>query len=1603
MPSHSECCNESRTLCENLSQKLKLKIPDLQVLESGDCCSFSVSGSRKFAYIYHRKVKTVVEVWCSGDIEDLLNQSYVEFRPGNTKVEMGWHKNFPGRFIIDDISKVENAVSLLHEISYKNVVNNTKTKVNIQIAKPNTNTPVDFLEPSTQIKPIITKMDDGQEKLRKLSPTDISQFVNLEQCERYLRLRLHEKSINKAFMQDYGVSSHSIPPLLTLSGGDFEKEVEENLSSQLRKVNFLSQSKSTGNRNETNNNEQLVSLARFLPIGKVLVLFQTRIELELSGWHIRGDVDLLRLERDKNGLLQLLIIDMKSSNSVKVEHRLQVAFYQLIITKLFENYAVKYSSINTGILYTGSEDLINKSTKEKIAVFEEQRVIANRLLGTTNSYLEIIKDQQAYLDSVYDLVTGPNSTAYRITQTPFNQLSYHLSYKCDGCSYNEFCMKWSAEKDDLSLIPYMSVRDKNALINIGITTVKEVSNLKEIKKSVSNKASIEQIDLIPTFGKEALAKRIASTWPVGIHIDEIIYRAKFYRSWKKDNIEAIDYIPSKSYGSLPYSDARKNPNLVKIYIDAQQDYLQGHIYLLGALVVCCDKGVELPDKRQHIVHITNKPPESLDHEKELFLKWISETLESVVKLAVLDEESQKRAPIHIIFFNKYEQRILLDGLARHFSSILGATPFYDFITQIAAFDSPIVSFLDEEIKELKNYPMVCQSLQAVAAYLKFDWNKGEPYREIFNERMFDFWAKLDNSNGSVWYTNRARFGSQIPLEFVYAAWNSLPSTSDKVSDPFAPYRQVTIEQIKGFQSRRLEAIEYITKDFPGNHLVEKQLFNLPDLAQFTSKARNLAMALDEFLTIERHIELADWKSLRNISPEKRVLIGETLLVRYCEEDQSPELAAKNRENERRQKLKEQYRAAYLETKPSAKQIRLSKEQREETEWSQARMQVRFRIETIGLDCDLEEVLSLTRLEEGSRLILFPRLTYNEKILEENRVEFTPTAKQLLYGSRADLISITVKRDSEGKAISAYLDLKLQTSPITLKRGYAFGATDKPLVDGKLYTLDSDPNNYYGYWCTEVTEALCNFELGKETAKNTLYDRLSKLSSNEVYWPEPAIEGQKQFLAGLDVLKTANALHDFEPSKRTYIGSCGSDPILLVQGPPGTGKSYSTAFAIFARLQGAMAAGMKFYVYISCKTHAATDVLLENILTVQNKLKALSTEHPAIFTKYIDRRLLEIPLFRLSPNTKQSSGIITLTKDFDKTEGENKNLDELAKHQWGILGVLPGAIRGMIKSGLNKGESLLGHYSCNCLVLDEASQMNLPEAMMAALALYPNGQLIVVGDHRQMPPIVHYDWDSEPHRTFQEYKTYESLFTTLLTLNLPVIKFEESFRLHTTMAEFLRQEIYLKDGINYHSRKKNLLPKFEHKDNFVMAVLSPEHPIVVVLHEEAESQTRNLFEQELIAPILTALADKDLYALDAIEGLGVVVPHRMQRLAIKNAFPFLQSLKDNNSEETLSAVDTVERFQGGERQVILVSVTESDREYVLASSKFLLDPRRLNVAMSRAKEKMILVASRSVFSLFNTDEETFANLQIWKNLLRRYCTKELWHGEKLGKKVCVWGV
>jgi hypothetical protein len=1417
----------------------------------------------------------------------------------------------------------------------------------------------------------------------RVSPTDISQFVRLEQCERFLRFRLAERD-GQRFMDAYDAVPQRITPLLTLSGREFEKAIEEEVGSRFRFVHYADKEAEAGNRPE--NNREVADEARRLRPGEAVVLFQPRLQVELDGWLIRGDADLLRLERHADDSLAALIADMKSTTSVKVEHRLQVAFYHLMLEQLLKDAGVACQKIGTAVLFRGPADAAPEDEQ-----WRPLREAAREWFGLEKTLLEVVDDPNAYLQAVRDLVTGPDSVARRVAGTPFEAIPFSLSYKCDGCLYNEYCMKWCAEHEDLSLLPYLSGVEKEALCRAGLRTIKDLATLKEFAPSPDGNSR----DLVSAPGKEALVRQLAATWPVGPRLDELVHRARsFRRSVRKDALAALGYVPGKGTSSLPAVAADLNPNLVWVYVDAQHDYLNDRIYLLGALVVACQDGAPDPARRRAVVRITDGPPEREGQERDLLVRWVREVLRAVVELAAPGERRGDRntAPVHVVFFNRYEQRLLLEALARNFPPLLEATPpLYDFLTQLAAFDTPVATFLDEEVREFKNFPMTCQSLQSLATYLRFDWNRPGKFRDLFKARLFDYVGKLDIDGVSEWYTRRSRFNSQVPLEYAYAAWGQLSPPGKGKADEFADFRGVTSELLKAFQERRLEAIEHVAKSFPGNPLTRKTPFVLPDLARFEDKARDLARALHEFVTIERHVELGEWKRVRHAPPERRVLMGETLLVRYHDEDQEPEVAEALREYRRRQQLRKGYESAFREAHPD-EPVQLTKEQKADCRWSwgEEGLTVRLRLEAEGLDCGLHEALGLSNLRPGESLVLSPRWTQDERLPEAERKDFTPTPKQILYATRCDLGRIVAtERDGDGRITAGYVEATLRQSfGNEAFRPFVFGAIDRPLEDGKVYALDPCPDDWYGYWGRVVVEGLGRGE------PNTLYDRLAgpgPAAPKKVGTGRP---GQERFLAGLNAFHAADLLYSFEEAKREYIGKHGDTPTLLVQGPPGTGKSFCTAFAVFARIQGAMEAGRDCRVLLSCKTHAATGVLMMKALEVRQELRKLRRADRPLFLKHFDARLLDVPIFRMAPREPPPEGVEALEK------GDPSNADELQRHRWCIVTVTPGGVYRLLKDRWKK--PLSGHFFCDLLVLDEASQMNLPEAMMAALPLRPEGQLVVVGDHRQMPPIVKHDWDNEPRRTFRQYQVYESLFDTLRGRGVPIVRFAESFRLHAAVAEFLRQEVYRHDGIPFHSRRKQVLPRKRVADDLTAAVLRSEYPLVVVVHDETASQVRNEYEQSLIEPVLRTLADPKGFNLDAEEGLGVVVPHRAQRAALQDAFPRL-SVKDPGSGlPARSAIDTVERFQGGERTVILVSATESDPGYLLLAGEFLLDPRRLTVALSRAKEKMILVASRSVFSLFSPDEEVFRNSLLWKNLLSRTCTDLLWDGERGGKRVQVWG-
>ena len=126
---------------------------------------------------------------------------------------------------------------------------------------------------------------------------------------------------------------------------------------------------------------------------------------------------------------------------------------------------------------------------------------------------------------------------------------------------------------------------------------------------------------------------------------------------------------------------------------------------------------------------------------------------------------------------------------------------------------------------------------------------------------------------------------------------------------------------------------------------------------------------------------------------------------------------------------------------------------------------------------------------------------------------------------------------------------------------------------------------------------------------------------------------------------------------------------------------------------------------------------------------------------------------------------------------------------------------------------------------------------------------------------------------------------------------------------------------------------------------------------------------MIAEVLNAVdicdPDDDDPADDEVTA-GVVVPFRAQRRDVINFV------------SPDAAVDTVERFQGGERDLMILSMTASDRGYISQISEFLLEPNRFNVGASRMKQKVVIIASTAIFEESSDDIDTFEEQKAWIN-------------------------
>lgn len=283
-------------------------------------------------------------------------------------------------------------------------------------------------------------------------------------------------------------------------------------------------------------------------------------------------------------------------------------------------------------------------------------------------------------------------------------------------------------------------------------------------------------------------------------------------------------------------------------------------------------------------------------------------------------------------------------------------------------------------------------------------------------------------------------------------------------------------------------------------------------------------------------------------------------------------------------------------------------------------------------------------------------------------------------------------------------------------------------------------------------------------------------------------------------------------------------------------------------------------------------------------------------------------------------------------------------------------------------SLVGMKSFSLCIIDEASQILEPYLLPMISLRLQNGmpcirKFVMIGDHKQLPAVVQ-QRPSESVvsdsllRDISLLDCRDSLFERMLRLyrndeNVCFMLTRQG-RMHHEIADFPNKHFYQGQLLVVPLRHQ-LTPSTEPRVRFVH--VSP--------YANGLSDNVNVAEAELVVDYLINIWEVNKADFHPSETVGVIVPYRNQISAILSIMA--GRLEVDEHPLLHITIDTVERFQGSQRKYIIYSFTVQ-REYqlrFLTETNFIEDgqliDRKLNVAMTRAQEYLIMIGNRVVLS------------------------------------------
>jgi DNA replication ATP-dependent helicase Dna2 len=393
--------------------------------------------------------------------------------------------------------------------------------------------------------------------------------------------------------------------------------------------------------------------------------------------------------------------------------------------------------------------------------------------------------------------------------------------------------------------------------------------------------------------------------------------------------------------------------------------------------------------------------------------------------------------------------------------------------------------------------------------------------------------------------------------------------------------------------------------------------------------------------------------------------------------------------------------------------------------------------------------------------------------------------------------------------------------------------------------------------------------------------------------------------------------EFTPVEETFIDNndaqneavrlaVGAEDFALVHGPPGTGKTYTLARMVRALVEGSETPSERASGARSDPRDGGDRVLLSAFTNraVDNLLEALEDQG---FT------------------------------DIVRVGTESGVREDMQKYRLETSGD-PGECAGRLQNAqvvaattATCGGTTLQTQEFDVAVVDEAGQLTEPGTLAATTLA---DRFVLVGDHQQLPPVVQ----------SEDETLSTSLFERLIDAHPEAgVMLDRQYRMAQHIQAFASREFY--DGQLRPATGAVAAQRLDDLDGVSTASLpeSLRDRVAFVDPDGSQVGNTNPTEADRIAEVVASYRAAGVRA----EDIGVIAPYRAQVAEISKRLPDV-------------TVDTVDRFQGSSKEVIVISFVATGT----LDSPIFEDYRRINVALTRAKKALVLVGDGEALA---TDE------------------------------------